>query len=167
MIGVRGAVLLFGLALVGCDDPPTQIIVSVVSDLPVPMMLNEVKVEGRGPSNVAQSRNVDLAGPADIPVTAGMRPSSDIDLDPLLVTIFGFGNGGPIERRVWTGWRAGESRVLEIRLTGDCATVECSQLEHLTCIDGTCQNGDVDSGTLPLWDGQSPPTLPVVDAGGL
>lgn len=163
--GVRGAGLLFCLVLAGCSDPPTQIIVMVTSDMTVPTMLNEVKVEARGPSMVPQSRTVDLDGQTDLPVTAGMRPSSDIDLDPLLVTIFGFGRGGPIERRVWTGWRAGESRVLEIELTDDCANVECSQLMHLTCIDGTCQNGDVDSGDLPLWDGESPPSLPVVDAG--
>lgn len=157
----RRVVLAGALALAcSCADDPTQIMVVVQSDLPVPDALDEVRVDVRGFSD-ATTAVADLRG-APLPRTVALAHTGG-PLGPVIVEARGYRAGAlVVTRRARVSFVAHRARMLVLWLRARCVGVDaCGEDE--TCTETGCAS--IDTGPLPPWTGVAPaPDAGVVDA---
>jgi hypothetical protein len=165
---------LSGLWLIGAlfvtstscaDGGLTEIVVVVDSELPVPSVIDEVRIDVEGATDAAHVARALLAGPGSVPlpVTLGLRPAEPGNAR-VTIRASGLREG---ERRVAsevrTGFVEGRRLVVRMVLLSACVEVECAEGE--TCApDGRCIPSNVDPLTLPPFT--APPEVRVPVDGG-
>jgi hypothetical protein len=154
---VRAWLALAAVWMMGCsEDPLTELVVAVDSDLAVPGELQSVRLWVAGPSgDEAFDRTVDLtaAGAPGLPLTLSLTPGSDA-LEPVVIMAVGSGPGGAsVERRVETGFVRGERRLVSMLLLRACVGVTCP-LEETCTAGGSCVDWAIPPEDLPPWTGE-------------
>lgn len=170
--------LLAGLVLAaafaasaGCsEDPLTQLVVSVDTDLPSDAF-DTIRVEVVSPSGTRSSATFPIDGSLRrLPATLSLVHAGGA-LDPVSLVVAA--TRGPdlvVVRAVRTGFVANQTRTIHVRLLGLCAGVTCDPMVSTCNDDGVCDGIDVPAASLPAWSGRVPPPLmpepiPVRDAG--
>ena len=140
--------------LVSCGGDPTQIIVEIygADEILAEVTGVRVRVEGRGPSDDFADPPVyvtDTAIPAsasDFPLTHVIAPLNGDAQRQFRVTAQGLVSGAAgvtviSEARAWSGFVAGETRVLRLYLPGGtCRDRTCPVTQ--TCVQGSCEDLD-------------------------
>jgi len=151
---------LAGLALVvvfaGCsEDPRTEIVVSVGSNLSVPGQLDQIHIGVVGPDMELREATATLGdGQPPLPRTLGLLHEEG-PLGPLSIRVVGrMGGVDVVERRARTSFIEGRTLLLEMDLLASCLGTMCAA--STTCTAGGCQPVDVDPETLPEWEGGEP-----------
>jgi hypothetical protein len=139
--------------LSGCsqDDPLTQLVVVVDSDLRVPADLDSVTVTVQAPSGGTFEETAALggAGGLALPVTLGLRHEGGA-LGPVHVLARGRSEGRlVVAQSARTSFIEGESLLLRLVLSRRCRSVTCSAGE--TCRDGSCEDETVLAEDLPRF----------------
>ncbi len=149
------SVLCLAVALGACsEEPVTQLVVVVGSDLDPGTELLRVEVAAEGDERVVATGAV--AGPGDLPATVGLVPAGGAAED-VRVTVRGYGTvpGGEqgviVEQGSATRFLAGRSVRLDMRIDRACVGVTCGS--GLTCSAGACVSEEADPSTLPPWTG--------------
>ena len=138
------------LAMVGCDNEATQLIVVVDTDIPIPAGLDAVTFEVTGTGDAA-STTITLSSEAMLPLTLAVEPEGAAG--PVEIRVTGaLGGTDVVERVVDTMFLGGQRRVVNVFLSANCARVACGAEQ--TCINGTCASSFVDPETFPRFDGE-------------
>ncbi len=144
------------LALFGCADPLTELVVVISSDVPqADFEKVDVLVTGPTGAMVLGSTN-DFREPnaSDLPLSIGLVLEGPT-LSPLTVEVTGtLRDGSVIAFEIDTGFVPLETRVIEAHLYGACADLGCDG----RCVAdpaGTteCRTRSVESETLPEYTG--------------
>ena len=141
---------------VGCgEDPRTEIVVSVGSNLSVPGQLDEIHIGVVGPDMELKEATATLGdGQPPLPRTLGLV-HEDGPLGPLSIRVVGRSGGvDVVERRARTSFIEGRTLLLEMDLPASCLGTMCAA--STTCTAGGCQSVEVDPETLPEWEGDEP-----------
>ena len=142
---------LLATLLCGCgDEPPTQIVVAVATDLRVPEDLDRVQVwVERGGSRVLD-RTFNLGGGADsLPGTIGVLAGSD-PAATVSITVRGQRGGAlVVQRQARLTFVSGTILLLRMDLWGRCVGSTCPGGQ--TCTDTGCKPIYVDSAGLPPY----------------
>lgn len=155
--------------LAGCgDDPLTQLVLVVDSDLPSEAM-DTLRVEVVSPTDQRSTALFPIDGvarrlPATLSLVHGGGPLGPVQIHAAAT----LGSDVIVERFVRTGFTAGQTRTVTLRLVGGCAGRTCDGDQ--TCGEEGCESPDVSPGSLPPWRGTVPPPLspqpiPAADAG--
>ena len=153
------------VALAGCSDPVTEIVLEVDSDLTVPAELDRlgIAVWAPGEPSSAEPRlaEADLTEdglPRTLTLVHGGGP-----LGPFAVRITGYdGTDDVVERELALTFEQDESLRLRVMLSEACADAACGV--GSTCADGSCRPVEV----RPCeYEGRSCQDGGVVDAGGV
>lgn len=171
---MRRALSVVGLVLASCASPPTQLLVVVTSDLGAE--LDTVRLEVGAPGAVPSSHEVSGVD-ATRPFSFGVAPAGGDATRRVRVTATALdAEDRPIVRVVReTGFRAGRTLRLELRLERSCQEryLQCAATE--TCVDGACVSASIDPSSLEEVvpgseldprDGGSPRDAGAPDAGG-
>jgi len=157
---VLGAVLSLVLALgaAGCsgEDPVTEIVVVVDSDLSVPSELDAVRIEVGG-AGMDRTITGPLSGPdgRPLPRTLGLVHAGG-PLGPIRVRAFGIlGTTDVIDREARVSFVQDQTLMLRLNLLRDCVDLFDMCPTDRTCVGGVCES--IDTPTLPPWTGVVPP----------
>ena len=134
------------LALSACASAPTQLIVAIDTNMPVPDQVDEIKIEITGPLGGRLDPIYAQLSPPDavtLPVTIGIEPNPVHDG---LVTVLAHGLPPNVVRQARTGFIEGETRILFLTIEGACLGVPCPSDQ--TCIAGVCSGIDVPTESL-------------------
>jgi hypothetical protein len=156
------------LALAGCHDPVTEIVLVVDTDLSAPTEVNQLDLEIDAPAGpTRQQFDLSARGAATFPATVGLVPADAagfgaIDVTVSLVNTQGGPQALPILRRKASGVRfvRGAVRMLFISLSRTCACVGTSCPNAL---DAAC--ADVVDPTLAPFDPSHLPRVTPDDGG--
>ena len=141
----------------GCsEDPRTEIIVSVDSNLSVPGQLDEILIGVVDPDMELKEATATLGeGQPPLPRTLGLV-HEDGSLGPYEIRVVGRHAGADVVvRRARTSFIHGKTLLLEMDLLAECRENVCAL--STTCTADGCQPVDVDPETLPEWQGDDPP----------
>jgi MYXO-CTERM domain-containing protein len=150
MTRLLGSVL--ALACACTEEPLTQIVVKVESDLAIPDRIDEVRVVviGLGPAH--QESGATLRASSDLPRTVTLVHDGG-SLGPIDVIARAFAaETMVVERRARVFFDADRTRLLRLRLLGECAGVACGEAE-------TCREGGVcatSATALEPWPPEAP-----------
>ncbi len=152
-------VALAAAGAVSCAEAtPTELVVVVDSELPVPSVIDEVRIEVEGASGLPRTSSALLAGAGSVslPVTLGLRPRVAGDA-PVSIRASGLRGGvRQVSTQVRTSFIEGRRLVVRMALLSACVEVECAEGE--TCApDGRCISADVDPIRFPPFM-LTPPT---------
>lgn len=147
------ACLAFALA---CSDPsPTMLVVSVVTDLPVPTGVDQIVIEVSRGDEMVQRREVSLNAGSEFPVTLGVQ-HRDGAFEPVTVVARGNLAGSEVVRATAiTGFIEEQSLLLRMELSAACEAVTCSADQ--TCEEGSCTEAFIDPSVLPPFTGNVGP----------
>ena len=155
----RSSTLLVALlvgSLAGCAPAPTQLVVVVDTDIPIPGQLDEVIVQGTGPSGVMERESATLGDRTALPLTVGVSPSGDA-LGPIEVVALGrLGGALVVTRTHRVELVRGETRMLAMHLSRACVETSCPA--ERTCSEQGCVPVAVGPDDLLGWTG-TPPRL--------
>ncbi|MDQ3037751.1 MAG: hypothetical protein M3Y87_35485, partial [Myxococcota bacterium] len=157
-----GAIAMIAVAA-GCgSDERTQLVVVVETDMAVPAQLASVRAEITGCADCAHEFALDGAGAVSMPFSFGVAPQDGDASRTIELVVEGRGPAGAalVRRVVRTGFVAGRTVLLRVRLEADCIGMLACAAET-TCIAGACRDDFVDPGTLP----EIAPGAELVDAG--
>jgi hypothetical protein len=160
-LGLRSAALITWLAVaVAACTTPTQLIVVVDTDLPIPSGLDDVSVTVTSPEmGTMASEHQPLTSASGLPLTLAVVPSGDY-LGPIDVRAEGSRGGSlVVAREARVTLVRGETRMLRLDLVASCVGVSCGRDQ--SCGPNGCD--DLVVSELAPWPG-SPPRL--FDAGG-
>jgi hypothetical protein len=160
------ALALLAAGLLACAPAPTQLVVVVDTDLPIPSGLDDVSVTVTAPGmGTMASEHQALTSSAPLPLTLAVVPSGDF-LGPIDVVAEGSHLGAlVVSRRARVTLVRGETRMLRLDLVASCVGASCAATE--SCGPEGCERIEVSE--LEPWPG-APPRLfdagaPVRDAG--
>ena len=158
--------LVLALAAVGCgEDPVTQVIVVVDSDLIPPGELDHIAIDVTSPGGGLQTSMAAL-GPGEpaLPRTLTLVHTTGA-LGPFTVRVDGRLEGASVVRREATfAFQPDQSLVLTMHLTRACQAIACGPGQ--TCSESGCSSVD-STARLTVWTG-TPPRLgevPMTDLG--
>lgn len=121
----------------GCDQPLTQVLVAVDTDLQIPTELDAVVIDVRGPDGVLRSAEGSLNDATDLPATLAIVPKGTVNGE-VTVTARGMLRGSEVVARVATFSFVDEQvRVLWLDLLRSCTSVACASGE--TCDASGCR----------------------------
>lgn len=152
LLTIQAAILL-----TACSDAPTQILVEVDSDLPVPEGLDEIVVAAESPADQVQMATAKL-GPGQLPLPRTLAMvHEDGPLGPFRITVTGRRAESALVSRIGTlTFQPGQVLVWRVDLAQECVNVDCSP--NRTCAPGGCRSLDVPTNELVVWDGTPPPS---------
>ncbi len=162
--------LSLAAALAGCTaDKPTQIVISIATDLNVTQELDGLKlllVHGTK-TLPAETFNLDRAKApfAKLPATYGIVAGEDISLK-ILATVAGLKGGTEIlQRRARVGFIKDRVLLLKMNLVRSClASAKPCTSPQQTCTEEGCKPVDMDASSLPEYSEAS--AFSGFDAGG-
>lgn len=161
---VAMATLLFASIALGsaCEEDPTELVVVVDTDYPVPQGIATIRVEATDPDDNVRESTQELTSTVDLPSYVVLLHESG-SLGPYFIRAEGLRDGALIaKRRARVSFVKGQSRVLEMHLPTTCEGVFCPPDE--TCTETGCRSLDVSAEELLPWTG-SPPHLDVTTDG--
>lgn len=124
------------VALTGCGDDTTQLVVAVDTDLAIPVELDEVFVEVTGPDGGVQRESQALSDRSLLPLAVGVTPSGAF-LGPIDVAAVGRAGGVEVVRQsARVTLERGRSLFLPLFLGRACRMVSCE--DATTCSEGSC-----------------------------
>jgi hypothetical protein len=142
--------LLFLAGVTACGDTegPTQLVVTVDSDLDTPSQIDRVTVDVEGRAS-AKAASADL-NDAPLPRSIGLVHDTG-RLGPFIVKATGWlGSQRVVEKQVETSFVKGKTTELDIELERACQGHFCS--EGFTCVAGACEpvaeSSDADAGNV-------------------
>jgi hypothetical protein len=142
---MRRAIAIAALVAACSPGAPTQLVVVVESDLPVPSRLASVRAA------VGESAQVfPLPGPEALPFSFGIEPRGGDASRPVHLVLEGRDAAGVVfvTRTVRTGFRPGRTTLLRAGLEELCADAPgCA--EGTTCIEGACVDDSIAPAALP------------------
>lgn len=138
------ALVLFGAAC----QPRSELVVGIVTDLPVPSELDLVTLEADQSEGVPiEQREWPRDGALVLPGSYGLYTDNGT-APALTLTVAGYrGAKRLVERRATATLVVGKTLYLRLGLAGACETVSCPAGQ--TCIDGACAGESVDPAALP------------------
>lgn len=158
-----GSILLAALLAAGapgCSSPATQLLVVVNTDIAVPRDMRLVRATVRNLDSgdymtsqefVVNARGATATGELELPFSFGVVPSGGDATRRVAVIIEGFRTSTSeppiVTRRANTGFLEGKTLLLSMFLYATCIDVDCTSADQ-TCIDGSCQNANVDPSSL-------------------
>lgn len=148
--------LLVGLVSIlttgGCgDDPLTELIVAVDTDLSVPDEIDSIRIDVTGPGGELRRATGVLEGEGRLPATLGIAHRGG-PLGPIRVTVTGrLAGRDVIQRRARVEFVP--ERVVVLRLTLDAACIGIRCPEEQTCAGGNCRAQQVAPSELSDWTG--------------
>ncbi|HEY8427997.1 MAG TPA: hypothetical protein VIL20_06460 [Sandaracinaceae bacterium] len=138
------------VALVACSSPSprTQVVVEIDADGYVRGMTDHLAVEVTGLPG-GQTEALELN---EWPAYVSLVPRDNDASRRYELSIRAVRDDGStaVHRRVRSGYVAGRTLALRVRLTASCAGATCVA-EDETCIDGDCQPLEIEPADLPEW----------------
>jgi hypothetical protein len=168
---LRAFVILACLSVppAGCKaDKPTQIVVSIDTNLTIPdeidLLVVKTDYQGKNKSyneyDLASPKDPDFKLPSTLTLVAGSDPA-----EPVLITVTGQkGKKRVVERKARLTWVPGKILLLRITLLRSCANLFCEDAADQTCIDGSCAGVDVGAEKLPEYSDDQ--AFKALDGGG-
>ncbi len=165
----RNRLLILAALLLGCTgERPTEIVVSVASDLRIPAELDGLRltVEYRGATQAQHFYNLDPRRPSfhKLPATLGIMAGEDPTL-PVTISVEGGRSGTVVlKRRARLPFIEHKILLLRMNLLRACASRATPCPAGQTCVEGgVCRSIEVDPRSLPEYD---PGLVRGLDAGG-
>jgi len=142
----RRLLFVAALALAGCDDDPTQLIVSIDSDLAVPSQLAVLRASVFVGDERKWQDEFTIAPVGSLPLSFGVAPADGDPLVAITVMVQALAPGGhvTVQRRVTTRLVPGQSVLLPLFLAKSCVNVTCPQGQ--TCTEDGCEPEEIDVG---------------------
>ena len=151
----RALPLLLASALLlapACTETGTEIMLSVASDMRVPLELDSMRIEIRHVARqVIRDYSLDpaKADHARLPATLGLVGGEHHN-EPLLITVTGKKAGKAIVQRLARlPWVEGRILLLRMNLLRRCIMTSTACAKDETCTEHGCEKPDVDPGALP------------------
>ncbi|MBA3501585.1 MAG: hypothetical protein M4D80_35770 [Myxococcota bacterium] len=155
--------LVLCLALAGCEQPRTELMIGVVTDIRAPNLIDgaELLVTRAQDGFIQQQVSWQISGlpnqPFNLPGTYGVYSDGDeIKLD---IVLTGLKGATPmVTRRAVLNLVEGKTLFFRMGMTLGCSTkTDCLATE--SCVEGVCRNVEVNSLQLPDFDVTLPGTL--------
>ncbi len=159
---MRAPALVLSLVLGACsgEQPLTEILVAVDTDMEVPGELDALRIDVVGPGGEVRRSTGRLDGPSRLPALLGIAHRGG-PLGPIHVTVTGRLDGTDIvQSRAVVDFVPDRVMVLRLWLDRACVGKGCAEDE--TCRAGACRDQRVDPRDLEEWDGD----VERADAGG-
>ncbi len=154
-LAVCASFFAISLGVAACTPGPTQLVVVVDTDIPIPTGIDDVSITVSSETGVMESQHQALSSRALLPLTLGVTTDGDF-LGPILVVAEGTLDGvRVVDRSARVTLVRGESRVLRLHLVASCVGTACAR--DMSCGENGCE--DIDIAELPPWTG-TPPSLP-------
>jgi hypothetical protein len=147
--------VLAALALGACQQPVTELVVVVPSDLVAPDEIDEIRIAATGASDTSDApfAHASLAKRDDLPITVGLLGTGAARVE---VVVTGRRAGADVlTRRAKTAFVGGETRTLVVPLVARCLGVVCGGATEV-CGDSGCAAADVAPAALAPWTGKPP-----------
>jgi len=163
------------LAAAGCEaKDPTQIVLVIDSDIPVPGELDgfSIKIERNGVVRTFLAYDLDPSHSASVKLPATLTLVADKELaQRVTVTVTGMQGGNPlVVRKARLPFADDRVLMLRMNLLRKCAYRAKPCPPGTTCTGGGCKNMDINPDDLPDWDepaaSKKQDAAVVKDAGG-
>lgn len=136
-----------------------MLVVSVVTDLPIPAGLDQIVIEVSRGDEMIQRREVSVTSGTEFPLTLGVQ-HRDGAFEPVTVVARGNLSGTEVVRATAiTGFIEEQSLLLRMLLSSACESVTCNADQ--TCDEGSCTGAFIDPSTLPPFTGDVGPAVDV------
>ncbi|MCC7540296.1 MAG: hypothetical protein IT379_29020 [Deltaproteobacteria bacterium] len=142
-----------------CAVEPTEVVVVIDSDLPIPDTLGRVEMAAWSPRAEPLRTALDLESPDDLPRTLVLFPRTG-ESGRFSLSVIGLPSPDfrsvVVRRDVDAAFVPGQTRVLDLFLSAACAATWSTCGPGETCDAGRCRPVELDASELPRWQGEPP-----------
>ena len=145
------------MLVAGCEaKDPTQIVLVIDSDIPVPGELDgfSIKIERNGVERTFLTYDLNPDHSASVRLPATLTLVADKELaQRVTITVTGMQGDKPlVERKARLPFADDRILMLRLALLRTCAYLPKPCAADTTCVDGVCTKFDIDPVTLPEYD---------------